>query len=1228
MIALAAPELSRLATFLQKYDPKSTVAQLAGLLTVPALLANTLRIETLVHLAVAQCHGRRRAGHTEIGNWLNRQLGNTEVAQLEDPSEDVFVTNVETREGNRRIFDGIWEANDYFVQVLVDTLDDPDVPPECRALLVPIQALLRLSDCVAERLGLGRWVSEASTSKGTMRIAPALRLADRARAVTFSQQQLESLGVSRDDLGPFLLDEHARGALMRETVGHSSLERYPLVDYGGDLVMALPHAVSPAIRRFVLSMLRQTGYLRAFESAIGNRQARQLQDDILWELKGEAESLKPPETDERVPSLHGWLLKYDMDKYLHVVLLHDRLDWLEEQGLSSFLKYPEPLRVALERYLGKVAEHCRALPDFATGVTLLVLGGLGRGFALGFNDWPDSWCLSAIRISDALMLAGELDQPITRYLKLAKHKEWAEDQGVHFHNVNGDFNFYCHWRRMNSQLVPRELPVADDSMLAIPPDMLQPVRANLRRFMDRHTIQTVDGQYSRVTRFGRDIYFESMQVRPIYASLDHLRTGVLAGAAETRRGPSWLLVLPRTGDEQMQRLLYEMWTGFLGLYDCLVFEVEAFCSQAPLGPVEMRLNFGDLISPEGGGKQLPAATTNRPAVVFDFGRRAAEVMFPWDFLANFQQPDNSGERLVLYGLAKGLVGLHQGPAVPVDDSIVEEIVSRVAGDSGMRVLHLFRTYHPIDHLLAQRAPKPIFLAHEDFVFSKLRLSYGFTGVASASTLTSKQECNDFLHKVVQKVWSQLREILQGLDRASVIREALLVHEGALQDRSHWSRTSQALFALYASTDDVVAVAQTREQDRNNVSLAARTILEMAICECPVHGGRRLSRWGMDNLLAKAALLLEVATDSDAINCGLTLPRIELHPNGEYTINRQFQKTVIRPFLEAYFAEELEEAAGKYAELYRIEPNRDRVFAKDVFSSNFNSAFHAEFGLTPDQAVDGVGELMELAVERNAVVVESTLGDLRARLTDARELAPEVSDAFIRTFSIFHRPAWDKPPAGLRNREINPWRFRRRLSATAKPMFVFGVQDHDAVFYGAGGLRRGFAYLLHRAEEGHLPQEFFTSGQMKRYIGAVNDERGHEFARSVADQLRGCGWAARNEVQMTELGGSAGLGDVDVLAWKPTGEIWIIECKRLQLARTVAEIAEICGRFKGEANDELDKHVQRLNWIRANPAALQRIVGFPPDVARIDDRLVTNTHVPMMYLTSLPIRPDKIGPLKL
>ncbi|WP_419618062.1 hypothetical protein, partial [Thiolapillus sp.] len=371
------------------------------------------------------------------------------------------------------------------------------------------------------------------------------------------------------------------------------------------------------------------------------------------------------------------------------------------------------------------------------------------------------------------------------------------------------------------------------------------------------------------------------------------------------------------------------------------------------------------------------------------------------------------------------------------------------------------------------------------------------------------------------------------------------------------------------------------------------------------------------LLAKAALLVEVAMDSDAVNSDLIEPRIGLHLNGEYDIDRGFHNTVIEPFLTAYFREGFEGAAGRYTKLYRDEHPAERTRADEVFSADFIRAFQVEFGLTPDEAVDGLAELMDLAVEFQNVVVETTLGDLKTRLSKTRGLSSEACEAFIRTFGIFHRPAWDKPPPGFRMKDIIPWRFRRRLSSTAKPILLFGEHDDDKVFFGAGALRLGFGYLLERSERGHLPQEFFISAEMKQYIGAVNSERGLEFARTVADQLRQIGWEVRNEVQMTELGAPAELGDVDVLAWKPTGEIQIIECKRLQLARTVAEVAEICRRFRGEAKDELDKHIQRINWIKGSPLGLQRVVGYSPDPDRIDDRLVTNTHVPMMYLSSLP-----------
>ena len=75
--------------------------------------------------------------------------------------------------------------------------------------------------------------------------------------------------------------------------------------------------------------------------------------------------------------------------------------------------------------------------------------------------------MSVIRVSDLLMLAGEIDQPIKRYLKCIKQKEWAETEGVYFQNINSDFNFYCFWRRLNFQLIPRMIPVGSGSLISI-----------------------------------------------------------------------------------------------------------------------------------------------------------------------------------------------------------------------------------------------------------------------------------------------------------------------------------------------------------------------------------------------------------------------------------------------------------------------------------------------------------------------------------------------------------------------------------------------------------------------------------------------------------------------------------------------------------------------------------------------------------------------------------------
>ena len=1219
-------EFRELAESLRKYEPKATVTRVAALLTVPSLQANTFRIKTLVHLAAASCRGNLMPEIREIGNWLNRELGNTEVTSSEDPPDDVFVSNVETREGNRRLFEGNWSSNDYFTQIVIQTLSDPAAPRNIAELLNPVFALLSISECVAERVELARWQAQPSTPGGMVELPTEKEMVIRARSVAFTDSDLEQLHINRDLLIPFLNRDEDRQALMTESIWNSPLDRRPLMDFGENVVLALPQAVMPAIIRFVLEELLDTGYLPSFTDTLHEIQFQQIQQHALLELQGRAVPIKSPELEGPVPSLHSLLLKHDVERYLHIVFLHDRLDLLLTQGLSSFMRYPEMVERRLVAHLEKVADHCSNGLGCTDGTTLLVLGGLGRNFTLRFHHSPNQRDFSVIGVSDLLMLASEPGRPLTSYIKFLRQKKWAESEGVVFFSIGGDYNHYSYWRQSRYQLIPQSLSPSPGVTLLVPNGHMAQVREEIRKLTDRHVVQSAKGSHWPVRRFHDEQYFKTMRQRPIYASLPHLASGVLAGVVETTRGPSWLIVKAMKGHAMRRRFQSEIWRRFIDLYDRLVFETENVFPITFSGPLEVYLDLDDVLAPDEYLQHEQDTVAVDPEVAILNSQRAAVIKFPPNFLLHFRQPENKGEKWVLRSFAKALVGLHQGVSGDINEGIHEYLTDKVITDSGLRVFHVFDLYDPVQHLEEKQSEAPTFLSPEDYAFSQLKLSEGCVPEGNKTTIISKYECNKFLHAVVDKLWRQLRLQLKQLNRTSVVREFLRVHEAVLHDRDHWRRTAQALLALYSAEENVFAVAQERENDRIHAALSARSLLEMAICECPEEGGRELSRANLDELVAITGLLLQAAAESDAVHDGLVKPRIELHPNGEYSMERGFRDAVVQPFLAVLDREGFESAARNYSELYQAKPFEEGRRASNLYSSALVSAFHAEYGLKLDDAVDGLAELLSLAVEHDSVVIETTLGVVKNRLVSACGFSPETCAAFMRTFAIFHRRDWSKPPQGFVMRDIEPWRFSRRLALVGRPLLIFGGQDLDKVLFGVGTLRLGVGYLLDRIEDGHLPQRFFGSEEMRRFIGSVNNDKGHTFARSVAAALRDNGWQTRIEIRMSELGAPTELGDVDVLAWKPNGQIRIVECKRLQLARNFSEIAEICRRFRGEAKDELNKHLSRVAWIMNNPGGLQPVVGFPPNPDLIDDRLVTNTHVPMTYLTSLPTDPSKIGPL--
>lgn len=185
-----------------------------------------------------------------------------------------------------------------------------------------------------------------------------------------------------------------------------------------------------------------------------------------------------------------------------------------------------------------------------------------------------------------------------------------------------------------------------------------------------------------------------------------------------------------------------------------------------------------------------------------------------------------------------------------------------------------------------------------------------------------------------------------------------------------------------------------------------------------------------------------------------------------------------------------------------------------------------------------------------------------------------------------------------------------------------------MLYAPGLCHDGFANLVVGSSNGGFDAEYFSSLEMRAWVGSVNNKKGHEFNECVAGEFRKLNFNARASVDMTEFNvppAMGNLGDIDVLAWSTAGLVYVIECKNLRFAMTVGEIVDQLNRFRGEANDDLHRHMRRCDWLNQNLERLAQIIGHSGSL-RVEPLMVSNTIVPMQFAQNLPLPAENILPI--
>ena len=987
-------------------------------------------------------------------------------------------------------------------------------------------------------------------------------------------------------------NESMRGRSPRSRIGHTALERRPLVRFRDQTTVALPTGIGAAIRRFVIERATEAGDLQLFQSTCHLEQFTEA--FLLGRADWGIEYLRMLEPDPDY-GMREFVGAFDEDAFVHVVFVPDDFEEIAKEGLASVHRLEVAVRERIHDRAAELARENRC----RRGLTVLVHGGIGRKFAPVWGDLPDGWHQLSVSMPDFMLLGSETDFTAMRAWKLLQMIDELEAVGVVFPNLSGFLNLVAFADHVGFELVPENFNPRPMLLLS---DFVLPLRHKVRTALDRHASVGPDSNsWVDVQRDPTGDYFDEARGSLVFLSRRHRAHRQLLACVESASRPWWVQCSQLPEGRWHHDVVFGVLNMVLGWLVRLVPLLEDRNASLPPGPVTLRVRFSAIETLHQRGIQMPEAAV-APAVALE-GREIAIDCTP-QYLRCFLSTGNLGDRLMIASLVRGVDSLCGNQAV--SDADLEEWVRNMIGTESARFLKMTPGRTPEDAIYdAAALPKLRLLMPEDWAWSRFDLARraGYEGKPGSIPAAHAVV---LLKDAVDELWKRIRSRLVDLSRESVIERSLLNYVAARKEHRDWLRSTAAQLALYDHAQ-VRRAANERVLRRDTAGLACRIIAEMALCTSPYGTGSLCSVTDLDFLVAEVATLLECAAQSDALHYGLATHPPVMHPNGSFgfdesaaaatdlLITAHWQRT----FRNAATDNEVDGMSGG---------------EKGADDPEFPSAFLAEFGLSPEQYETFVHQLTLEALEANDAHLQLRRSEIVQRLRHVGVMNPKYVFA---AFALVPRSRWDEDdPDNARARDWWPWRYNRRLSIMRRPLIQLSMEA-DPFVTVVPSILAGTLRYLHQAAFGELPDTLFDSPEMTACIGRAADRNGHEFARRVAGRLDTLRWRTKREVGLTRLGGAKSLGDVDVLAWRPaTGLVYAVECKSLRFDRTCGEIGERLKEYSAGTVDgkrtPLQKHLDRISYLRANCQRLADFVGIPVDRLQLRSALVTEHLVPMQF----------------
>ena len=1182
-----------------RYDLYKSIAAIGGLLTLPILQANSVRLEEIARLALTNCKGRRSPTLQVAARWF--KLVGARIGHMEDPTEDVFVTRVTFNGKNYRILEGLYEANGHHLQHILHIVDQIPEGDRFVAIKRGCEALLSLSDLLCERANLEAFIDGHALPLKNFPTGNVPTMKRLATLTTFTYRDLDVAGCDVHWLGRFILKPQDQS--LQWTLGErNTFDRQPLVDTGSSIIVGLPSALGAALREAVISAFIATDRELPLQMALLRSQTTTLSQNPM--IRKARISLPPPAPDAAI--LPSAPVEIEPGYWIHLILLTDDFKGYEPDGISGASICGRTVAPAVQDEIDRTSEFCLAQPGFKSGLSLIIICGFGR--SIGMQACGDKrWLVECASEYDVNIMGWHPQFDFSELIRLSEMERDLASQGFSLVSPNGllpkiGFAYANDGHLIQHAMMPTEL---DSGSIVLPTNAALELRGDYHRRSDIHCVTTPEGLPAIVRRKGSSD-FRDVDSSRIYYSHQDIHRGILRGVWIYNSCTWWShLSEIDSADHDLRLRLCRMQCFWLDRAAPILLQALASVptflvwrlNMAPWRPIS--LSEPVTLEPD----SLAQSISSR----FDQERGAIVTNVGSAFYHGLRNPDNIAEAILVKSFVEHVVAQYRPDVQNVDD-----VMEKIVPTADVRTIHFFSPQHFRDQV-KEKIEKRVIMINQ-FDDAAIRIGLGRAGVDKrGGIIRGKTACTTILNKITDDAERDLCRDLERFERAAVVVAAVANHEAAAIDRDRWQRTARAL----TGTPEGESHARDKITDHlarlNAVFLSSRLIIEVALSQCPIGEGLKVADIDLSRLMAKASMVFHLGGYSDAIHYAVMKPELRISPAGEVLIDPTFVDTVMEPMGRAFASREIDRYRHSYAKLTRELDSGTRPL-EEIMDRHFLEAWKAEVGISLDDC--------KLAVEvlENKLVQAGVGWQFMPRMELIAFLAHHIQDAesYISALESMPRKDWKHVHAPFVDKDRQPWRFGRRLALFRRPFLRLCDSEEAPVVIVPGLLRQSLLSMVHNFYSAEIDQELLTSSKMKRWCINAQDEAARKFENGVCEELQRLGWCASSGKSFSEIiGGGLPIdpGDIDVLAWRADGRVVVLECKNLHFAKTPSEVAKQLSKYQGVVSekgrlDMLAKHLRRVELAETHILAFQNYTGVK--ATAIEGAMVFSKVVPMIY----------------